>query len=133
MNDDIERMAVNRYRTIPSGHLFTYNVVAGDGTRSLFSGTKDACKAVARQLTEAFLDGAHVAVSAQPAATLALVDWRIDTSAGRPILVYKNCSVIESEQAEYVLRLIAADQASGQIRDADGYICEVIDAARESK
>ena len=39
-------------------------------------------------------------------------DWRIDTSAGGPILVYKDCSVIESEQAEYVLRLIAAGQAS---------------------
>ncbi|BET63295.1 hypothetical protein [Yersinia pseudotuberculosis] len=33
-------------------------------------------------------------------------DWNIDTSAGVPILVYKNCSVIESEQAEYILRLI---------------------------
>lgn len=42
-------------------------------------------------------------------------DWRIDTSAGGPILVYKDCSVIESEQAEYVLRLIAADQASAPV------------------
>ncbi|AHK20343.1 polyphosphate kinase [Yersinia similis] len=33
-------------------------------------------------------------------------DWNIDTSAGVPILVYKNCSVIESEQAEYILQLI---------------------------
>lgn len=47
-----------------------------------------------------------------------LKDWRIDTSAGGPILVYKNCSVIESEQAEYILRLIAADQASEAVRDA---------------
>lgn len=44
-------------------------------------------------------------------------DWRIDTSAGRPILVYKNCSVIEAEQAEYVLRLVAADQASAPVAD----------------
>ncbi|WP_287820565.1 hypothetical protein, partial [Achromobacter sp.] len=42
-------------------------------------------------------------------------DWRIDTSAGRPILVYKNCSVIEAEDAEYVLRLIAADRASAPV------------------
>jgi NTP pyrophosphatase (non-canonical NTP hydrolase) len=33
-------------------------------------------------------------------------DWGIDTSAGRPILTYKNCSVIEAEVAEYVLGLI---------------------------
>ena len=38
-----------------------------------------------------------------------LSDWRIDTSAGGPILVYKNCSVIESEDAEYVLGLIKKD------------------------
>ncbi|MFY3433945.1 hypothetical protein ACOTI9_14960 [Achromobacter mucicolens] len=36
--------------------------------------------------------------------------WSIDTSAGRPILVRNNCSVIEAEDAEYVLRLIAADR-----------------------
>lgn len=46
-----------------------------------------------------------------------LKDWRIDTSAGGPILVYKDCSVIESAQAEYVLRLIAADQASATVAD----------------
>ncbi|WP_353631046.1 DUF4406 domain-containing protein [Achromobacter xylosoxidans] len=60
-------------------------------------------------------------ISFKPAAALAsapmpvLKDWRIDTSAGGPILVYKDCSVIESAQAEYVLRLIAADQASAPV------------------
>lgn len=39
----------------------------------------------------------------------AVGDWRIDTSAGRPILVYQNCSVIEAETATYVLGLIARD------------------------
>lgn len=41
-------------------------------------------------------------------------DWRIDTSAGGPILVYQNCSVIEGEQARYVLGLIARDAALEQ-------------------
>ena len=36
-------------------------------------------------------------------------EWGIDHSAGRPILVYKGCSVIEAEDAEYVLSLIAKD------------------------
>ncbi|HDS1216236.1 TPA: hypothetical protein QEF70_002710 [Stenotrophomonas maltophilia] len=36
-------------------------------------------------------------------------DWRIDTSAGGPILVYKDCSVIEGEDARYVLSLIERD------------------------
>ena len=44
------------------------------------------------------------------AAKSPIADWRIDTSAGGPILVYQNCSVIESEQAQYVLNLIAQDQ-----------------------
>jgi hypothetical protein len=35
-------------------------------------------------------------------------DWMIDRSTGRPILTYKKCSVIEAEQAEYVMRLVAA-------------------------
>ncbi|KRD71394.1 hypothetical protein [Lysobacter sp. Root96] len=38
-------------------------------------------------------------------------DWRIDTSAGGPILVYQDCSVIEGEQARYLLGLIAIDAA----------------------
>lgn len=33
-------------------------------------------------------------------------DWRIDTSAGRSILVYKDCSVIEAEQADYLMGLL---------------------------
>lgn len=38
-------------------------------------------------------------------------EWGIDHSAGRPILVHKECSVIEAEDAEYVLGLINADCA----------------------
>lgn len=37
--------------------------------------------------------------------------WALDHSAGTPILVYENCSVIEDDQARYVLSLIAADAA----------------------
>lgn len=35
--------------------------------------------------------------------------WAIDHSAGRPILVLDKCSVIEAEDAEYVLSLIRND------------------------
>lgn len=35
--------------------------------------------------------------------------WAIDHSAGRPILVLNGCSVIEAEDAEYVLALIKRD------------------------
>ncbi len=51
---------------------------------------------------------------AAPAAVTPQGEWRIDTSTGRGILVYKNCSVIEAEQAPYVLGLIAADAAAAQ-------------------
>lgn len=33
-------------------------------------------------------------------------DWKIDNSAGRPILTYKDCSVIEAQDAEFVLKAI---------------------------
>lgn len=59
--EDIEHLAVNRYRPVPAGVL-AYKVVGGDGARSLFSGTKDECQIVARKLTEAFLDGAYAAL-----------------------------------------------------------------------
>lgn len=55
--------------------------------------------------------------------------WGIDTSTGTPILVYKNCSVIESEQASYVLSLIAADRAAPKAPSADPdmrAICEAL-------
>lgn len=41
-------------------------------------------------------------------------DWGIDHSAGSPILVYQNCSVIQDDQAYYVLRLIQEDQRAAQ-------------------
>lgn len=45
-------------------------------------------------------------------------DWRIDMSTGVPILMYKDCSVIESEQAEYVLSLIQPASVALVGRDA---------------
>lgn len=35
-----------------------------------------------------------------------LSKWKIDYSAGRPILTYENCSVIQDEQAEYIMNLL---------------------------
>lgn len=55
----VEELAVTRYRPVPNG-LFGYKVVAGDGSRTIFEGTKRECGAIARKLTEAFLDGAFV-------------------------------------------------------------------------
>ncbi|EJY9246294.1 hypothetical protein OHR01_000904 [Salmonella enterica] len=42
-------------------------------------------------------------------------DWKIDTSCGRDILVYKDCSVIEGEDAWNVLDIIRSflHQAAG--------------------
>lgn len=61
MPEEIERLAVNRYRLVPN-RLYGYKVVAGDGSRAVFEGFKSECEVIARKLTEAFLDGAHVAV-----------------------------------------------------------------------
>lgn len=40
-------------------------------------------------------------------------DWEIDRSAGVPILLYKKCSVIESEQAYGLLNLIKQSELKG--------------------
>lgn len=77
-----------------------------------------ACSAHAiRRLAPAMLRAgrgclAQIEEPAAPAAVTPQGEWRIDTSTGRGILVYKNCSVIEAEQAPYVLGLIAADAAA---------------------
>jgi hypothetical protein len=63
---------------------------------------------VARAIDEALASREEAPATPQAEAG----DWSIDHSAGRPILTYKNCSVIEAEDAEYVLRLIAADRAA---------------------
>lgn len=36
--------------------------------------------------------------------------WKIDHTAGRPILTYEGCSVIQDEQAEYIINLIQKDR-----------------------
>ena len=81
---DLESLAINRYRPVPAG-VIAYKVVAGDGERSLFSGTKDECQIVARKLTEAFLDGAHAMLAAAPTAPAQrqpLTDEQIAVMAG---------------------------------------------------
>jgi hypothetical protein len=50
-----------------------------------------------------------------PAAPFILDGWSVDHSAGRPILMHNNCSVIEAEQAYGLLSLIrAAAQPQGE-------------------
>ncbi|MHB2189963.1 hypothetical protein ACX8XK_23640 [Serratia marcescens] len=48
----------------------------------------------------------RVLYDAPPAPKLNAADWGINMQTGTQILVYKNCSVIESEQAHFVLSLI---------------------------
>ncbi|ONK18424.1 hypothetical protein [Serratia sp. S119] len=48
----------------------------------------------------------RVLYDAPPAPKSNAADWGINMQTGTPILVYKTCSVIESEQAHYVLSLI---------------------------
>ena len=67
MPEHVEQLAITRYRPVPNG-MFGYKVVAGDGARSVFEGTKSECTLIARKLIEAFLDGAHVAGDAREAA-----------------------------------------------------------------
>lgn len=43
-------------------------------------------------------------------------DWEIDKSAGRPILIYKGCSIIEGSDAEFVLGAIKA-ALSAKVQD----------------
>lgn len=61
-------------------------------------------------------------------------DWGIDKSTGTPILVYKNCSVIESKQAHYVLSLInsAAPAVPSELLDAMDEVIRISDRDHEA-
>lgn len=54
-----------------------------------------------------------------PAEPTSVGDWRIDKSTGTDILVFKDCSVIEGEQAHYLLRLIKAAEPAPATGDGD--------------
>ncbi|MFS7161916.1 hypothetical protein AB6825_22735 [Serratia proteamaculans] len=75
-----------------------------DGTRGHFSAIRcsDAREEVERLLAQPVSQGYKL-----PA------DWRLDESTGAKILMYKDCSVIEDQQAEYVLSLIQAAAPEG--------------------
>jgi hypothetical protein len=51
MPEHVEQLAITRYRPVPNG-MFGYKVVAGDGTRSVFEGTKSECTLIARKRAE---------------------------------------------------------------------------------
>lgn len=55
-----------------------------------------------------------VALSAASAKRQADPKWEIDRSTGSPILVYEKCSVIQDEQAFYLMSLIEAASPKGQ-------------------
>jgi|SRR3982750_46577 len=86
-----------------------------------FQAAKELREAGAR--LSALLDAASGAIgqlgqalAAATSTTAGVGDWGIDTSAGRPILVFQNCSVIEAEQAEFVLGLIAAHYSATETK-----------------
>lgn len=72
-----------------------------------------------------------------PVASTNISDWGIDRSAGVPILVYKKCSVIESETAEYVLSLIKnaappAPAVPAELLDAMAEVIRISDRDHEA-
>lgn len=79
-----------------------------DDLRALLSKTDDAEKVNNRQMGLVQFVEKHAAQAAPRQD--ALNDWAIDHSAGRPILVFKKCSVIEAEDAHYILDLIRLDR-----------------------
>lgn len=70
MPHNIEQMAVDRYKVVPSHSSMFYPcaVVAGDGKQQLYIGREVECQNMARKFAGAFLDGAFVALAAAPAA-----------------------------------------------------------------
>ena len=80
-------------------------------------------------------DAARLIRALDPAEVLAKVrevettagPWALDTSTGSEILVKGGCSVIEGEDARYLLRLIAADTST----PAPDAVARLVEAARQ--
>ncbi len=72
------------------------------------------------------------ALSRQPAPEPVAGKWEIDHTTQNPILTYEKCSVIQDEQAHYLMRLIQADVAAPepvavlvqQLASRDNFIVE---------
>jgi hypothetical protein len=66
--EEIERMAADRYKVVPSHESMFHRwaVVAGSGTQQLYLGREVECQNMARKFAGAFLDGAFFAMQ-QPA------------------------------------------------------------------
>ena len=62
--EEIERMATDRYKVVPSHESMFHRwaVVAGTGTQQLYLGREVECQNMARKFAGAFLDGAFVAM-----------------------------------------------------------------------
>ena len=62
--EEIERMAADRYKVVPSHESMFHRwaVVAGTGTQQLYLGREVECQNMARKFAGAFLDGAFVAM-----------------------------------------------------------------------
>ena len=62
--EEIERMAADRYKVVPSHEsmFHRWTVVAGTGTQQLYLGREVECQNMARKFAGAFLDGAFVAM-----------------------------------------------------------------------
>ncbi|MCZ4073572.1 hypothetical protein [Agrobacterium sp. LMR679] len=62
-----------------------------------------------------------------------LSDWKVDNSAGRPILTYKGCSVIEAEDAEFALSAIHRALEATPAQNVRDLIVEVLRDHHEVK
>ena len=94
--EEIERMAADRYKVVPSHESMFHRwaVVAGTGTQQLYLGREVECQNMARKFAGAFLDGAFVALqqaapqqeAQEPVATLHCNDigyvWARATEVG---------------------------------------------------
>jgi hypothetical protein len=73
-DDDIDAIALGRYKVVPShdSMLHRFAVVAGDGKQQLYLGRETECQNMARKFAGAFLDGAfyqsQIAAAPTPAA-----------------------------------------------------------------
>lgn len=108
-------------------------------TEKLNSSDEQICDGdSAETIDKALPDGAKLYTAPPAPESTNAADWGINMQTGTPILTYKNCCVIESEQAHYVLSLIngaamPAPAVPVEIRNAyraEG-LAEVLKDARE--
>ena len=130
--EEIERMAADRYKVVPSHESMFHRwaVVAGTGTQQLYLGREVECQNMARKFAGAFLDGAFAAMqrTAPQPAPAPLSDDAKDAARWRMVVLIGNEVMLHPDKRTHATAVKAYMDATHSGSDLTGAVDAAIAA-----